>query len=201
MTIHRPMGRCRSLSKIVLPFALALALTGCGSSGSEVCNAVSGRGCSVPKPGLEVLYGFASNSLLNLSVTATIDTGTGGFVSASSGPTSFIANGAAGASPGGDFQGMGCIVRRPFLIGAWCERIAPAQRKHRLDEPTRLSLSMVASPAVPASVSPGRGIVAQHQRLRMRRNRSFLTEAAVPYCKQSPSIESHSGQNFISIRM
>jgi 6-phosphogluconolactonase (cycloisomerase 2 family) len=97
MTIHRSKGslRSRSLSRIVLPFSLALALAGCGSSGDLACNATGGGSCPASPPGPEVLYGFASTSLLNIGVTTTIDIGTGGFNSVSSGPTPFFGNGPA----------------------------------------------------------------------------------------------------------
>jgi 6-phosphogluconolactonase (cycloisomerase 2 family) len=95
--IYRLKGCLWRFAKIVLPFGFALALAGCGSGGSVVCNASSGSGCSSP-PGPEVLYGFASTTTLNLSVTATIDASTGGFGTVSSGPTPFFANSAAVAS-------------------------------------------------------------------------------------------------------
>jgi hypothetical protein len=47
---------------------------------------------SLLAPGPAVLCGFASTLLLNMSVTTTIDTSTGGFASVSSGPIPFFAN-------------------------------------------------------------------------------------------------------------
>jgi 6-phosphogluconolactonase (cycloisomerase 2 family) len=100
MTIHRSMDRrrSRSLSRIVLLFTLALALARCGSSGNVVCNTSDGSNCTASQPGPEVLYGFASTSLLNIGVTTTIDASTGAFGALTSGPTPFFANGAAVAS-------------------------------------------------------------------------------------------------------
>jgi 6-phosphogluconolactonase (cycloisomerase 2 family) len=98
MMIHRLRSNLRSLATIVLPFSLALALAGCGSSGTAVCNASSGRSCPGSAPGPDILYSFASTLLLNISVTTIIDTSTGGFASVSSGLTPFFANGAAIAS-------------------------------------------------------------------------------------------------------
>jgi hypothetical protein len=54
---------------------------------------------------------------------------------------------------------MGSIVRWLFPRNAQ-RGIGSRAAKHRLDEPARLSLGMVASPAEPASVSPGKFIVA-----------------------------------------
>ena len=54
---------------------------------------------------------------------------------------------------GGDFQGMGSFD--PMEVGR--RKNAPV---HRLDEPTGIALGMVAPPAVPASVSPGKIILA-----------------------------------------
>jgi 6-phosphogluconolactonase len=98
MTIHWSLGSLRSLAKIVLPFSVALALTGCGSSRNMACNASGGSSCSAPVPGPQVLYGFAETDVLNLSVTIPIDPSTGGFGTFSAGPTPFFANGAAVAS-------------------------------------------------------------------------------------------------------
>jgi 6-phosphogluconolactonase len=98
MTIRRSKGSLGSLAKIALPLSLALALVGCGSSKNMVCNTGGGGTCPGAPPGPEVLYGFASTDVLNLSVTTTIDANTGGFGTFSSGPTPFFANGAAVAS-------------------------------------------------------------------------------------------------------
>jgi 6-phosphogluconolactonase len=94
MMTHGVKGNLWRLSRIVVPFSLALALAGCGSSASVLCTAGSGGSCSSP----EVLYGFAATTLLNLSVTTTIDPSTGAFGTLASGPTPFFANGAAVAS-------------------------------------------------------------------------------------------------------
>jgi hypothetical protein len=98
MTFHWSKSSLRNLSKIVLPFSLALALVGCGSSATVVCNGSSVGSCPGSGLGPEVLYGYASTDLLNLSVITTIDPSTGGFGAFTTGPTPFFANGAAVAS-------------------------------------------------------------------------------------------------------
>jgi|SRR5271157_1354092 len=97
MMIHRLSGKVRSLSRIVVPFSLALSLAACGSSGNAVCGGASGISC-YSQPGPEVLYGFAATQTLNFSVIIPVDPSTGGFGAFSSGPTPFYANGAAVAS-------------------------------------------------------------------------------------------------------
>jgi 6-phosphogluconolactonase len=100
MMIHWSNGSIRSLTKIVLPFSLALALAGCGSSATVACDASSGGSCRGSGPP-EVLYGYASTELLNLSVITTIDPSTGGFGTISFGNTpNIFANSAAVASNG-----------------------------------------------------------------------------------------------------
>jgi 6-phosphogluconolactonase (cycloisomerase 2 family) len=84
MIIHRLQGSFQRFSKAVLPFSLALALAGCGSSGKKVSS-----------PGPEVLYGFASTSLLNLAINTTINPSTGGFGTVTSGAAPFFANSTA----------------------------------------------------------------------------------------------------------
>ena len=59
MMTHPLQGGLRTSATIVLAFSLALALAGCGSSGTVVCNAASGSSCPGSEPGPEVLYGFA----------------------------------------------------------------------------------------------------------------------------------------------
>jgi len=83
MIIQRLRESFQRFSKAVLPISLALALAGCGSS------------AKVKTPGPEVLYGFASTSLLNLAINTTIDTSTGGFGTVNSGAAPFFANSTA----------------------------------------------------------------------------------------------------------
>lgn len=61
-------GSLRSLAPIVFPFSLAMALAGCGSSELWFATPGSGSSCLGSAPGPEVLYGFASTLILNMSV-------------------------------------------------------------------------------------------------------------------------------------
>jgi 6-phosphogluconolactonase len=113
MTIHRSKGSLRSLARIFLPFSLALALAGCGSSAPVVCNASSGGSCPGATPGPQVLYGFAATDLLNSSVITTIDPSTGGFGTISFGNTpNIFANSAAVA-----LNGQFLYISNSFIDG------------------------------------------------------------------------------------
>jgi len=46
---------------------------------------------------------------------------------------------------GGDFQGIGGLSSDDFSLAGKRESLSPRAARHRLDEPTRLSLGMVAS--------------------------------------------------------
>jgi 6-phosphogluconolactonase len=96
MMSHRWVGSLRSLSRIVLPCGLVLALAGCSSSGNVVCNASSGGTCPGATPGPEVLYGYAATMSTNASVLIPINPSTGGFGTFSPpAPAPFYANSAA----------------------------------------------------------------------------------------------------------